>query len=51
MSRWSRSGAADFGCVVTMSDAPMPVEGAVPLAGAPVGDVLPPDTTIRRSIR
>jgi hypothetical protein len=50
MSRWSRSGAADFGCVVTMSDAPVPVEGAV-LAGAPVGDVLPPDTTIRRSIR
>ncbi|HEV7963396.1 MAG TPA: glycoside hydrolase family 13 protein [Actinoplanes sp.] len=41
----------EFGCVVNMSDAPVPVEGAVLLASAPVVDALLPDTTIWRSIR
>ena len=41
----------EFGCVVNMSDTPVPIAGEVLLASGPVDTVLPSDTTVWRSLR
>ena len=41
----------DFECIVNLGVTPVPIDGPVLLASSPVDDVLPPDTTIWRTLR
>jgi alpha-glucosidase len=41
----------DFECIVNLGVTSVPIDGPVLLASSPVDDVLPPDTTIWRTLR